>query len=427
MNRIPCIESLRVHRLWVPTRQAIRREMERALIHRWSEVEVIRIRLTSGTEGIGETIVNYTWGRPHRPEECVGLNPADLMWDDGCGAGLQMALFDAVGKELDVPVHRLLGRAVRDRSAISHWGHDMPPELYAQEARLAVERGYTSMKIKTRPWFDVRRTLRLISEATPADFQIDADWNDFLISGSHAVPIMRKLTSEFPKLALVEGPLPVEDSQGNRSLMQAISIPVAHHYTDSLARRILDGKVCDGFVMAGGVAQIVRGGLTAASLNMPFFLQMVGTGLTTSMAAHLGAVLSHAQWPAITCHEIYEDDLIQSPHNIQHGLIEVPQSSGLGVELDLDALRKYEMRGDEGDLPDRLVRYSRPGGLEVWFADNSHNSSSVWTYFKNGNQPLCESGVDTTLHEVGDDAELRRIHAEAVSLGHVVRVSGSRS
>ena len=33
------------------------------------------------------------------------------------------------------------------------------------------------MKIKTRPWFDGRETIRQISALTPDHFRIDADWN----------------------------------------------------------------------------------------------------------------------------------------------------------------------------------------------------------------------------------------------------------
>ena len=414
------IQDLDIHRLWVPTREAIRREMERAHIHLWSEVEVIRVTLESGVEGVGETIVNYTWGRPRQPEKAIGRNPAELMWDDRCGAGLQMALLDAVGKELGVPVHRLLGVPVRMHCPISHWGHDMPPDLYAQEAQWAVARGYTSMKIKTRPWFDVRETLRQISACTPDGFQIDADWNDFLLSGPNAVSVMQELVRDFPKLSLVEGPLPVEDSDGNRRLMEAISIPVAHHYADALTRRILDGKVCDGFVMAGGVSQVMRGGLTAASLNMPFFLQMVGTGLTTALAAHLGAVLSHAQWPAITCHEIYENDLIASPMSICQGHVEVSEQPGLGITLDMEAVSRYAMQGSEPAVPPRVLQFSRSNGMEVYFADNSHNLSAVWSYFKQGNQPVCERGVNMTMWETAGSPELKAIYRRAQQSGPVV-------
>ena len=84
--------------------------MERARIHLWSEVEVIRVITDAGVVGYGETVQNYTWGRVPDTSEPIGRSPFELMWDDSLGAGLQMALFDAAGKLAGVPVYRLLGQ-----------------------------------------------------------------------------------------------------------------------------------------------------------------------------------------------------------------------------------------------------------------------------------------------------------------------------
>ena len=85
---------------------------------------------------------------------------------EGCPS-LSIALFDAAGKIAGVPLYRLLGAKHRDWCAISFWDHDMSPEKYAVEAQTAVELGYTSIKIKTRPWFDVRETMPLANVDDP--------------------------------------------------------------------------------------------------------------------------------------------------------------------------------------------------------------------------------------------------------------------
>ena len=54
------------------------------------------------------------------------------MWDDSLGAGLQMALFDAVGKTLGTPAYRLLGTKVREFCPLSWWAMDMPPADWAR-------------------------------------------------------------------------------------------------------------------------------------------------------------------------------------------------------------------------------------------------------------------------------------------------------
>ena len=396
--------------LQVPFVDRVRTEMERAGIHTWSELEITRVETDAGVVGWGETIQNYTWGRVQAHERVVGQPPAATMWDDSLGAGLQMALFDAAGKLAGVPVYRLLGAKCRDWAAISFWDHDMSPEKYEIEARTAVELGYTCMKVKTRPWFDVRETMRRISEATPDHFRIDCDWNAFLNNASNAVPLLRELERDFPKIKIYEDPIPREDAAGNRYMRTQIESAVAHHYGVIGPREGIEmGGVCDGWVLGGGVSQIMRQGSTAAALNMPFFLQMVGAAPTTALSLHLSAVLTHAQWPTITCHELYEHSLLKERMPVVGGHAQVPEAPGLGIELDEGALEKYRVEKADHSLPKRLVKVSRPGGVNVYFA----NSGQKWTFFGRGNQPVDEWGSRTELLEDDGSAEFAELHRRA--------------
>jgi L-alanine-DL-glutamate epimerase-like enolase superfamily enzyme len=383
--------------LVVPFVERVRREMERARIHRWAEVEVIRVETDAGVVGYGETIQNYTWGQVNLAERVLGRSPFELMWDDSLGAGLQMALFDAAGKLAGVPVYRLLGNKVRDWAPISFWDHDMSPEKYEQEAKKAVELGYTSIKIKARPWFDVHETIRRISAATPDYFCIDADWNDFLLGVSYAVPVLRALEEEFPKIKIYEGPIRADDVAGNKLLRSQIRTATAHHYGSVPGRTAISEGYCDGFVIGGGVARVMADGQAAGMANMPFFLQMVGTGLTSTLALHLGAVLSHAQWPAVTCHELYEHNLLTGRIDVVGGHARVPEAPGLGVEIDEAALNRYRVEKADFTLPRRLVKFTRACGVSVYFANDSHHTSEMWRYFSLNTQPVFERGNHTEL------------------------------
>ena len=392
----------------------VQREMERARIHRWSEVEVIRVETDAEIVGYGETIQNYTWGRVDLEARVIGRSPFELMWDDSLGAGLQMALFDAAGKLAGVPLHRLLGNQVRDWCPISFWDHDMAPEKYAIEAQKAVELGYTSLKIKARPWFDVYEIIRQISAVTPDYFCIDADWNDFLINVSNAVPVLRELEEAFPKIKIYEGPIRGDDVPGNKLLRSQIRTATAHHYGNVPARTAIGEGYCDGFVIGGGVGRIMMDGQASATANMPFFLQMVGTGLTTTLSLHLGAVLTHAQWPAVTCHELYQHNLLTRRIDVLGGHAQVPNAPGLGVEIDETALDKYRVEAADFTLPRRLIKYSRACGVNVYFANDSHHTSDMWTYFSRGNGPLYERGVQTELLDDDGSQAFADLYARAL-------------
>jgi L-alanine-DL-glutamate epimerase-like enolase superfamily enzyme len=399
--------------LVVPFVERIRREMERARIHRWAEVEVIRVHTDAGVVGYGETIQNYTWGRVNDTERVIGRSPFELMWDDSLGAGLQMALFDAAGKLAGVPVYHLLGAQARQWCPISFWDHDMAPEKYEREAQKAVELGYTSLKIKARPWFDVYETVKRISAATPDYFCIDADWNDFLINVSNAVPVLRSLEEEFPKIKIYEGPIRADDVPGNKLLRSKIRTATAHHYGSVPGRTAIGEGYCDGFVIGGGVSRVMADGLAAAMANMPFFLQLVGTGLTTTLALHLGAVLTHAQWPAVTCHELYEHNLLTHRIDVIGGHAQAPDAPGLGVEIDEAALAKYRVDQADFTLPRRLVKFSRACGVKVYFANDSHHTSEMWRYFSLGNQPVFERGNHTELLDDDSSKEFADLFARA--------------
>mgnify|MGYP002018195831 CR=1 FL=1 len=402
--------------LHVPFVDRVRREMERAGVHTWSELEITKIETDAGLTGWGETIQNYTWGRVKNEERVVGKAPAETMWDDSLGAGLQMALFDAAGKLAGVPVYRLLGPKVRDWCAISFWDHDMSPEKYEEEAKVAASLGYTCIKIKTRPWFDVHETIDRISRVTPDHFRVDADWNAFLVNASNAIPLLRELETTFPKIKIFEDPIPRHDASGNHFMRSQIETSIAHHYGQIGAREGIEmGGVCDGWVIGGGVSKIMSQGHTAAALNMPFFLQMVGAAPTTALSLHLSAVLSAAQWPTITCHELYEHNLLKQRMPVIDGHARVPEEPGLGIELDPEALENYRVEKADHSLPRRLVRVNRPSGSKIYFA----NSGQKWTFYGNGNNPVDDWGCSTDLLDDDGSADFDDLHKRA-SLSPVI-------
>jgi len=371
------------------------------LVWQWQIVEIIRVTTDDGTVGYGETLPHYTWGRvsDEALERVRGRNPAELLGDTSFGAGLEMAIYDVVGKALGVPVYQLLNLPkVRDWCPIAWWNTKMSPEDLASEAQEAVAAGYIFHKFKTRPWFDVYEQVEAISAVTPEHYRLDLDWNGMLMNVGTATPVMQRL-DKYDRVSIYEGPINQSDVEGMRELRRNVQKPIALHFGAPPFPTAMKEAVCDGFVIGGGVSTVLQQGQLAGAFEHPFWLQMVGVGLVTALSAHLGAVLPFAQWPTITCMNNYTDDLLTEPLTIRGGYVQVPEGPGLGVGVNEEALVKYKMEPPyELPHPRHILSVVWPGGRVVHFANMRDH---VWPHFRQrGNDPAQEPGA--TL-EVWDD------------------------
>ena len=381
----------------------------------WRVVQVCRLTLDNGVEGWGETIPKATHAQvPEDIEDRIlGREAASLLWTDGLGCGVQMALFDAVARSAKVPVRDLLGPGVRDRCPISWWSCDMGPEDWARQCEAAVDRGYMSAKLKTRPWQDLHACIEAVRQVVPRQFRLDLDFNGHLINSANAVPLLKSL-ERYEQVAMIETPIPQEDIAGNRHLRQRIDRPVAMHVDRPPVMAMLRDDIADGLIIGGGASQIMRQQAVAAAAGKPFWLQLVGTGLTTAWAAHLGSVCPTARWPAITCMNIYESQLLAAPIEVLGGYYPVPPGPGLGVEVDEAAIEKYAVDRTTVEEPRHYYRYVRAGGETVEIAGSR---SAFHGRYSQAGLPIFESG--STLEVVDDDGtpEFARRYAELMAKG----------
>ncbi len=384
----------------VPLRPVPARNMVREIPH-WTLFEVWKVTLACGVVGVGETMRYYTWGVSTEDDakRVLDRNAAEMMWDESLGAGLQMALFDAVGKANDVPVHRLLGHQVRDRAFVSWWDIDMPAEDWIAECREAMSAGYTDFKTKARPWFCLRQQVKDLCAALPDHFQLDLDFNGMLIDAAHATRLLVEL-EQYPHVAMYETPMPQHDVVGGRHIRRATRVPIAHHYGSPPIMTALREDVCDGFVVTGSVNRVQDSGGIAATANKPFFLQLVGTGLTAAMSLQHAAVLSHARWPAVSCNTLYEHQLVREPYVVENGTTPIPEAPGLGFEVDWDAIERFRldaMPPKPYPHPGLLLAIRWPTGTTVYYT----HCRQYWEDFENGRLPSFTPGVH--LEHIEDD------------------------
>ena len=122
--------------------------------------------------------------------------------------GIEIALWDLLGKAARVPVYQLLGGAVRDRVKVYRWagGNNNEPEAAAEEAARVVAEGARAIKINACPplaaidtYGGIRPALhraRAVRKAVGGDVDIAFD-----LHGRANVPMARRLVRELEEVS----------------------------------------------------------------------------------------------------------------------------------------------------------------------------------------------------------------------------------
>ena len=387
--------------------------MERELPH-WRYTEILELALASGAVGIGETMLYYTWGTPDDGdvERAMGANAIDLMWDDSLGAGLQQALFDAVAQTIGVPIYRLLGPKIYDETPLSWWNIDMHPDDMAAECRLAHEQGYLAYKTKGRPWWDLWAQVERATAAVPDNFHVDMDFNDSLLTADKAIPILLEL-EQYPEIQIYESPIPQQDVEGNRRIVEATRVSIAMHYGIPSPIEALSKNVCDGFVIGGGTRQLIQQADVVAMAGKPFWLQLVGSHITAAFSLHLGAVLQQARWPAVNCHQLFAQRTTTEPIVVHKGMAKVPDKPGLGFELNREIVKKFTVdQPKKMPDPERMIETVWPDGRVMYWANNG-TAPFMHAPAMQGKMPFYERGVITRMLPNDGSQAWRRRHEKA--------------
>lgn len=390
------------------------RAMARELPH-WRYFELIRVRLKSGAVGWGETMPFYTWGAESDAMLAAarGRSAWDIMWNPAhVGAGLQMALLDAVARTLDCPVHALLGTKCYDRTPLSWWNIDMPPADMAAECRYAHQQGYLSYKTKGRPWYDLWAQMEQSAAVVPPEFKIDMDFNDTLRDADRALPILLEL-EKYPQADIWETPIPQADLEGNRRITAACRAKIAMHYGNPAPKDVFATSACDGFVAGGHARQLLDLAAVCEVHGTPFWLQMVGSGLTAALSLHFGGVLQQARWPAVNCHQLFEHDLLSEPIVVRDGSAAVPDAPGLGYTIDPGQVAKHRCERMTTRLnPPRLVEVRPADGRKLYLADQE-NTNFMLTAANDEIIPFFSRGITTQLIPNDGSAGWRSLHEAA--------------
>ena len=276
-----------------------------------------------------------------------------------CLSGIDMAAKDALGKKAGLPLCRLLGGRGAERVPVYASGGYITEEAdkdFAPQIELIKKGGHQAAKIKIgiNPPSDEKR-VRLAREilGDGVELLVDINANYTLDTAKTSIHRMAKYD-----IGWVEEPLAPQDFDGYQLLQRASPIPIATGealYTVFDFKRLLDQRGADvvqpDLSLCGGLWQGRRIADLAELAHVRLSPHVWGSGIGLAAAAHFVASRSaypHADnvpHPTLVEYDMGENPLRESilkkPIVANAGMIDVPTGSGLGIDIDWKAVKRY--------------------------------------------------------------------------------------
>ncbi len=322
---------------------------------------VWKVTADNGIVGYGDSRGHSTVAEAQKAA-LVNRTPFDFI-NAPLGTGLMGALYDLMGKYLEIPAYKLMGQKVRDRVPVAAWTRPASPEDLAQEVQRAVAEGYMIFKIHTCAYYDVLEQTRAVEEVAPEGFRMHYDFNH-----NRTANAVLRLVQELEKSRVVgflEDPLNWRDIEGWRRLREMSHIPILMHVPQlGGGPEIMNG--CADLYMIGehGIALSIARGWACAEANVSTVIQLTGGTLCKAMALHLAAVVPNVSH-SVNLDDQYEEDVTGGRIEVAAGSSPVPQGPGLGVEVDEEELARIA-QNPATEIPRHIGALHLPGG-RTWY------------------------------------------------------------
>ena len=279
-------------------------------------------------------------------------------------SGIEQALWDITGKELGVHVYRLMGGPCRDRIRVyaNGWsGPSRTPADLAEKASQIIQMGFTALKFDPvpGPWrtYVSKETergavenVRAVREAVGPDVDILLDMHRRL-APMHAVSIARQIEQYYP--FWYEEPVLAENIDALAAAKREIAIPVVtgeELYTKLEFREVFERQAADiinpDVCNVGGILELRE----IAAMAEPYFVAVSPHNFNSTTVGLAATIQVSTTMPNFLITEYFVNleefgrEIAAKPFEVTDGYIPIPDSPGLGIELDEEALARHPYR-----------------------------------------------------------------------------------
>ena len=332
----------------------------------------VKVYTDEGIDGVGEATLEYKekalFGAiEHIREYLIGKNPfqiekhwhsiyRDAYWRGGAVlmsalSAVETALWDILGKALNVPVYQLLGGKVNDevRIYVNGWfSGAKTPDEFAKKASDAVKRGITAMKWDPfgKAYLEIsNKELNTAVECVAKVREAVGNDVDLLIEGHGrfniptAVKIARELAPFRPMF--FEEPVPPDNLDALKEVKDRSPIAIAageRLYTRWDYKDMFDKMAADyiqpDISHAGGISELKKIAAEAESRYIPFAPHNPSGPVANAATLQLAASCPNFSILEIMYSDVdYRCDITNEQLVYHDGFMKIPDKAGLGIEI----------------------------------------------------------------------------------------------
>ena len=365
----------------------------------------LKITTDEGVEGWGEPVVE---GRAdtvaaavrEMGEYLVGADPTRIedLWQTlyrggfyrggpilmSAISGIEQALWDISGKMAGLPIHRMLGGAVRDRMRVYSWiGGDRPDDVVA-EARRRIDTGMNAVKMngtEEMAWIDsftkveeVLSRVQALRDAFGYSLDIAVDFH-----GRVHLPMARVLMKELEpfRLMFIEEPVLVENREAFRELRQHTVTPVAtgeRNFSRWDFKDLITGGAVDilqpDLSHAGGIWEVRKIAAMAEAYDLAVapHCPLGPIALAACMQLDFCTPNAFIQEQSLGIHYNQGTDLLDyladpSVFRYRDGHVSLPEGPGLGITVNEEVVLEKSREGHNWKNP---VWRNSDGSVAEW-------------------------------------------------------------
>ncbi len=294
-------------------------------------------------------------------------------------SGIEIALWDLLGRICKTPISTFFGGRFRDRIRIyadCHAGETPDPADYARRAREVAAEGFTAIKFDLdtrnpytidisddphprRQWFEpFNRTIgsqerrwmvdvvRAVREAVGPEVMVamDAHWK---FSVNDAIKLAQAL--EPFDLLWLEDPVPPENLEAQRHVTHSTRTPICtgenlyrkHGYRELIEKQAAR-IIAPDIPKMGGLAEAKKVADHADLYYIPIAPHNVASPIGTVAGAHVCAAMNNFLVMEYHAHDVpWWDELVEGDPTIVDGYIRLNDRSGHGLTLNEDVARAH--------------------------------------------------------------------------------------